>query len=298
VELRQLVYFEAVVRCGGFTPAARDLHVAQPAVSAQVRRLETELGARLLARTSRRVALTEAGEVFLGRVRRVLDELDAARRDVGDLAAVLRGHVTLGATAVLGGIDLPALLAGFAGSHPGVTVSLRTGLVGPLVDGLGPGGIDLVLGPVHDDLPSSVLADPLVGDRIVLITPPGRLPGGDPVALRAVRDEPFVCLPPDGGLHGLLLATAAAAGFEARVRFEATTPQDMRALVAAGLGVALIATSVLDRPGPPVDVRELVDPPPHPPFGILRHAGTPLAPAAGALRDHVVDAHRRRPGSR
>lgn len=118
MELRQLVYFEAVVRCGGFTRAAEHLHVAQPAVSAQIRHLEKELGVTLLARTTRRVALTQAGELLLVRARRVLVELDGTRVDLAELTEVLRGRVVLGATEVLGAFDLPATLASFAGRFP------------------------------------------------------------------------------------------------------------------------------------------------------------------------------------
>ena len=71
MELRQLVYFEAVARHGGFSRAAEQLRIAQPAVSAQIRRLESELGTTLLQRTTRRVALTHAGELFLARTRAV-----------------------------------------------------------------------------------------------------------------------------------------------------------------------------------------------------------------------------------
>src|SRR5262245_26019070 len=99
MELRQLTYFEAVARLGGFTRAAEQLHVAQSAVSAQIRALESTLGVELFTRTTRRVALTEAGELFLTHCRRALDELDAARHDLADLADVLTGRVTLGATA-------------------------------------------------------------------------------------------------------------------------------------------------------------------------------------------------------
>jgi LysR family transcriptional regulator, transcription activator of glutamate synthase operon len=86
VELRQLVYFDAVVRHGGFTRASARLRVAQPAVSAQVRRLERELGTALLHRTTRRVSLTAAGEVFLARIRPVLEQLDGARAALAELA--------------------------------------------------------------------------------------------------------------------------------------------------------------------------------------------------------------------
>ena len=111
MELRQLAYFDAVVRHGSFTKAAQRLHVAQPAVSAQIRRLEAELGVTLLERTTRRVALTQAGELFLARARLALAQLEGARADLAELSAVLRGQVRIGATQVLGSLDLPAALA-------------------------------------------------------------------------------------------------------------------------------------------------------------------------------------------
>src|SRR3954462_9954303 len=103
MELRQLRYFESVARHSGFTRAAEQLHLAQSAVSAQIRALEAELGVALFTRTTRRVALTQAGELLLARSHRVLGELVGARADLAELAAVLHGRVTLGAMAVLGG---------------------------------------------------------------------------------------------------------------------------------------------------------------------------------------------------
>jgi DNA-binding transcriptional LysR family regulator len=155
MELRQLVYLDAVVRRGSFTKAAQRLHVAQPAVSAQIRRLEAELGVTLLERTTRRVALTHAGELFLARARQVLDQLDAARVDLAELSAVLRGRVRIGATQVVGSLDLPAALAQFRRRYPGVSLALHSGLIAKLLGLLDAGDVDLIVGPVHDDLPAA-----------------------------------------------------------------------------------------------------------------------------------------------
>src|SRR3954470_8847810 len=95
MELRQLETFAAVARQGGFTRAAEHLRLAQSAVSAQVRALESELGVPLFARTTRRVALTQAGEMLLARYDRIQSELVGARSDMNELTAVLRGRVTL-----------------------------------------------------------------------------------------------------------------------------------------------------------------------------------------------------------
>lgn len=290
MELRQLVYFEAVVRCGGFTRAAESLRIAQPAISAQVQRLEVELGTVLLTRTTRRVALTAAGELFLARARRVLGELDAARSEIAELAAVLRGHVTLGTAPVLGGVDLPHVLAAFHTQYPGVSLALRTGLIAELITTLDSGEIDLVLGPIHPDLDPRHATEVLAEEELVLITPPGHpLSQGEPVTFTQLRDEAFICLPPGSGLHAILTATASAERVQPRIQLEASTPASIRELVAAGLGIALLARSAAQAPGPPITITELVNPPHHPPIGLIYRRDRTLTPAAQACRHHLTD---------
>ena len=308
MELRQLAYFEAVAACGGFSRAAQQLRIAQPAVSAQVRRLEAELGTPLLERTTRRVALTHAGELFLARVRTVLGQLDEARADLAELAEVRRGHVRIGATLVLGSLDLPRSLARFRRRYPGVTLALRAGLIADLLGELGAGAIDIVLGPLHPELLHGLLAQPLVEERIVLVTPPGRpapgpAPGpgpaalGTPAALAALAaladfaGEPFVCLPAGSGLHAILVAAATAAGFTPRIELETHSPASIRELVAAGLGVALMAESSARAIGPEVQVHRLQPAPPHPPIGLVRVPGRAPGPATRAFQQHLEQAY-------
>lgn len=287
MELRQLVYFEAVVRYGGFSRAAEQLRIAQPAVSAQIRRLESELGTPLLERTTRRVALTNAGQLLLARTRAVLDQLDGVRADLDELASVVRGHLRVGATQGLAALDVPRLLAGFHRRYPGVTLALRTGLIGELLADLDVGGLDVVLGPIHADLGPTFHAEPLVAEEIVLIAPVGRLPGADPVPLERVRDEPFVCLAAGSGLHAILLDAAAAAGFQPRIGFETYSPASILELVAAGLGVALLAASNARAPGPPVAVHPLAHPPGHPPVGMVCGRARGPSPVLRAWQAHV-----------
>ncbi|WP_116706770.1 LysR family transcriptional regulator [Actinomycetospora cinnamomea] len=291
MELRQLVSLDAVVRYGGFSRAAEHLGTAQPAISAQVRRLEDELGVRLLARTTRRVGLTEAGELFLARVRRVLTELETARDEAADLAGALRGQVVLGAAPVLGGLDLAAALADFAARHPGVLLTVRSGSVAALLADLAVGEVDLVLGPVHDDLPRGHTTTPLLEDALVLLTPPGhRLGRSARIDLADLRDEAFVCLPPDSDLRRALDAAAADAGFRPDVPFEAATPEAVQAFVAAGLGVAVLAASTVRHPGPAVGLHRVRPALHHPPVGLVHRGERHLSPAARALHAHLEQA--------
>jgi DNA-binding transcriptional LysR family regulator len=288
VELRQIAYFEAVVRCGGFTRAAEHLHVAQPAVSAQVRQLERELGAPLLLRTTRRVTLTAAGETFLGRARRILAEVEATRQDFAELADVLSGRVTVATTQLLGPLDLPGTLARFHRAYPGVDLALRSGLVAALLAALDDGDVDLVLGPLHPGLPDRFSAESLFDEELVVATPPGhRLASAPAVDVADLRDESFVSLAPGSGLRTLLEEAAAAAGFSPRVRFETHGPDSIRELVGVGLGVALMARSTTSGPGPAVAVVPLRDGPHHPPVGLIRLRDRALSPAASACRDYL-----------
>ena len=299
MELRQLAYFDAVVRHGSFTKAAQRLHVAQPAVSAQIRRLETELGTTLLERTTRRVALTHAGELFLSRARQALAQVDAARGDLAELSAVLRGRVRIGATQVLGSLDLPASMASFRRRYPGVSLALHTGLIAKLLGMLDAGVVDLIVGPVHDDLPAAYRARALVPESLVLVTPPGHpLAAGRDVALAAVAGEPFVCLPADSRLRAILAGAAAAEGFVPRVEFETYSPASIRDLVSAGLGVALLARSAAAGPGPAIGVCELALAPEHPAIGLIHARGRPLTPAARAFAGHLAGTAGPAPGGR
>lgn len=276
MELRQLVYFEAIARFGGFTRAAEQLHIAQPAISAQIRNLERELGAALFERTTRRVELTHGGTLLLARVRTVFAELDGARADLDELAAVLRGQLRLGVTQVLGPIDLPGLLAAFHRAYPEVTLTVRSGLVAELLSELDAGTVDAVIAPIHDGLPDRYVARPIGRETLVLATPPGHPGlGSRPVSLATVRDEPFVCLPAHSGLHSILTSAAAELGFEPNIQFEAPDPAAIRRFVAAGLGVALLAESAARGDGPLVDVHHLKQAPHHPPIGLIHNRRQP-----------------------
>jgi DNA-binding transcriptional LysR family regulator len=285
VELRQLVYLDAVVRHGGFTRAAEHLRVAQPAVSVQIRRLEAEVGARLLQRTTRSVALTHAGELVLRRARRALAELDAVRDELAGLTGGLLGRVRIGAIQALDPFDLPAALAGFHRQHPRVELALGSGALRVLLDGLDHGELDLAIGPIPPGLPARYARTPLFTDELVLVTAPDHpLAGTDPLPLAALRDEPFVCMPADSGLRAILDRLAAEAGFTPHVPFETTHLPRLRDLAAHGLGIALLARSVAEAPGPPRAVHGIDPGPQLRPVGLLHREDTSLGAAAQACQ--------------
>ena len=145
MEIHQLQYFVAVAEEASFTRAAARVHVAQPGVSAQVRRLEAELGQQLLDRSGRSVTLTEVGAAVLPFARAALDALDGARLAVDQLAGLVRGQVAVG---MVSGCALPSLaelLADFHRRYPGVTIALAEDGSDRLLELLRDGTLDLAL---------------------------------------------------------------------------------------------------------------------------------------------------------
>jgi DNA-binding transcriptional LysR family regulator len=144
-DLRRLQYFVAVARERNFTRAAERLHVAQPALSRQVRLLEQELGVELLHRTTHEFELTEAGEFLLERGPALLSAADELWRSVGTYATGERGQVVVAYGASASYETAPRLLHALAESHPGIEIATSVKSVAEIVAGLGDGSIDLGL---------------------------------------------------------------------------------------------------------------------------------------------------------
>jgi DNA-binding transcriptional LysR family regulator len=284
VELRQLRYAAAVARHRHFTRAAVECHVAQSAMSAQVRRLEAELGVALFVRTSRRVDLTPAGRLVAERAGRVLAELDALQGELDELAGVVRGRVAVGSMPALGDLDLPALLADFHALHPGIEVRLREGTAGEVLTWLQRDELDAGYASVTaDDVPGDLAVQRLRDDELVVVAAPG-----DPVAALdavdagALRERELIAFRPDSALHRLVEGVLATAGVAPRIAFESHDLDTVRALASRGLGLALLPRSFAEAPGRPVAVRSLA-PPVRRPVALAWRAARRRGPAAEAF---------------
>ena len=147
VELRQLNYFVATAEEQSFTRAAERLWVAQPGLSTQIRRLESELGVRLFERRPRGVDLTDAGELFLERARKAVAAAELARSTGDDLRAGLVATIRLGIVTGAGWPFAGTLLARFGRDHPDVELTVVESYAGTLLRDLHDGRLDAVLVP-------------------------------------------------------------------------------------------------------------------------------------------------------
>lgn len=244
MELRQLNYLVTVIEEASFTRAAAKLHVAQPGVSAQIRRLEREVGEPLLDRSGRTVRATEAGLAMLPHARAALDAVAGARASVDELAGLVRGRVAVGAVGLLASVDLPGLLAGFHERHPAVAIAVSEDSPERLVAGLLTGRFDMVL--VGAGTPAEHLATQVVADEALtaIVGPDDPLAGRTSVTVAGLRHRELISLVRGTGLRAGVDAACAAAGFEPRIAIEAGDPRVLVEFVARGLGVALVPESV------------------------------------------------------
>jgi LysR family transcriptional regulator, transcription activator of glutamate synthase operon len=258
VELRQLRSVEAVARHRHFTRAAQELHLAQSALSHQIRRLEEELGTPLFERTSRRVNPTEAGEAIAARARRVLAEVDGARAEVDELRGVLRGRIWIGALMPAGDVDVPGLLARFSQAHPGVEVALREGIAADMLGRLATDELDVAFCLLAGEIPDELGVERLSHDEVVAAFAPGRAPPVRHVNVADLGRQAIIAPRRGSAITSVLEELFAAAGRPLRLALESGDPFLLRALAARGFATAILPRSLTALQGPAIEVRSLV----------------------------------------
>ncbi|MHA6511213.1 LysR substrate-binding domain-containing protein [Tessaracoccus sp. Z1128] len=269
MDLRRLKYFVVLAEERHYGRAAARLFLAQPALSQQIKSLESELGVQLFNRSTRRVDLTPAGERLFARATEILSVIDVTVDEVRRVHAGEEGTVRL---AFIGSSTyelMPTLARALATELPNLRLELQGDLLSPeversLVEGRSDIGV-LRPFPRTDGVGSKVLRrEPLV----VAVPVNHRLAGEEPVQLASLAGEAFVGYPRKASATGdAVLAACLAAGFEPEMRSVVRETSTLVAFVAAGLGVALVPEGVrnvqipgvvylplADEPGPTLDL--------------------------------------------
>lgn len=262
VELRQLRHFLALAEVRNFSRAATELHIAQPALSISIRKLEEEIGTDLFERGPRGVKLTEAGRVALVSARNALSHVE----EVGRLAsAVAAGDVGLLRIAFVGGATfriLPRQLPEFRRRYPQVQLELTESTTLEIIEHVQSGVIDA--GIIRHPLISAagLAVDVLEKETLVAVLPRGhRLASQTRLFLRDLAEEPFIQFSRlrAPSLNAIISLACQDAGFEPLVSQEALQIQTIVSLVESGLGVALVPGSCQAASGQAVEFRPLTD---------------------------------------
>ena len=238
MELYQLEYFLEAARQRNFTRAAAHLHLAQAALSEQIRNLEGELGTPLFHRGRRETVLTAAGETLRLHAEALLDRATAARQAVQDLVGLRGGRLSIGAIPSVSACVLPAAIAAFRKQHPLVELALFEGTSEAVAQSVESGRVEF--GIVQ--LPTSgggfdehlLFTEPFVA----LVSKSHAAAKQRRITLAKLAHEPFVFY--KGRARDTALAACRAAGFEPRIACESSELETIRSLVAAGLGIAVL----------------------------------------------------------
>jgi DNA-binding transcriptional LysR family regulator len=244
LDLRRVDYFVAVAEELHFGRAAERLHIAQPSLSQQIRRLEQQLGVTLLERNSRNVRLTRAGEAFLREGRRALAQ---SQRAISATRAAGAELLTVGFYGSAGAALLPAVLTAFRERQPVTEVDVREILFGS-IDQILDGKVDVAfsrLMPDQTELEVEIIA---TEPRVIALANAHPLAIRETLTFADLRDEAFIVNPmlSHDGPPARWLAEQRRHGLPGRVAAEARSPQEIMALVGAGRGVCLVpATAAL-----------------------------------------------------
>lgn len=226
MERRQLEYFVGIVEHGGFSAAARALHVAQPSLSRSIGKLEHELEVTLFHRVGRTAVLSAAGEALADRARLVLRDLDALRAAARSLGEGVAGRVEIAATSSSGLEPVTGVIAELRERHPGITVSTTSALsavevVAMVLQGRCEAG---VCGSAERPAGRGIVAHHLRDEEFLLVVPPGTLSGAGPSVRREV-------------LHGMRFVLPAPA----------TAVRTLFDLLSGSVGGMTVAAEVGDR---------------------------------------------------
>ena len=235
LDVTRLRVIDAVARHGSVTAAARELHYSQPTVTHHLARLETETGAQLLQRVGRGIRLTQAGQLLAGRAAEIIGRIDAADAELAAHVGLTAGRVRLAGFSSAIGSLVPRAVAGLAGSHPGLQISLTDMHPPDALELLRTGKIEVAIIFRYDETeaePAGVRLHHLLDDPLYLLS----LRGGGKIA--ALRDATWIAGCERCRSH--LLSLCAEAGFEPRIGYSSDDMVVMQALVAAGLGVTTL----------------------------------------------------------
>jgi LysR family hydrogen peroxide-inducible transcriptional activator len=240
MEMHQLRYVVAVARTGNFSRAAEQCHVAQPSLSQQIQKLEDELGERLFDRLKREAKLTKHGEVFLRRAVKILEEVDAAKREASDAQELLRGALTVGVLPTIAPYLLPDVLVAFAEKFPGVEIIIQEDTTERLLRLAHGYEIDFALAsrPIADD--RLELRDLFTEELRVALPPRHPLTRKRTLSLTDLAKERLIVMKEGHCLGNQVLGFCERRDLKPNISFRSAQLETIQALVCSGVGISLI----------------------------------------------------------
>ena len=292
IEARHLRVLRAVAATGSFSAAARELGCTQPAVSQQMKALESSAGTPLLIRTGREMRLTQAGEALTRHAAGILAGLTAAEEEVAAIAGLRAGRVRLVSFPSGSSSLVPAALAALRAAHPGPRVSLEEAEPPRSAELLRAGDCDIALafryaGATAPDEWDDLVVRPLLADRLVGLVPEGhRLADAASAGIGELAADPWIAGCPR--CRRQLVEVCETEGFTPRIDFATDDYPAVLGLVAAGLGVAVLPALALESLRPKGVRTIAVEPAVEREIVALTLPDLAQVPAVAATLDHLA----------
>lgn len=297
LNLKRIQTFVAIAELGSFRLAGEHLHRSPSAVSAHIAQLEAELKVPLFNRTTRRVSLTDGGQMLLSRCKTVMSDLDATVRELREESQLRRGRVAIGSSPAMLCAKLPAILAEYERLYPGVLLTLKEHFAKDGYARLVAGETDFAIGPRIQGF-GDLQFEPIITNPFVVVIP-RKLPSprGGRMTLQQAMAHPQISLPIETSIRQMIEQMFREAGTPFTTRYDVRQLQTMFTMVEAGLGIAIMpALSV----PPPRDrafkIARLVEPEAEQEICCVTVRGKRLSGPAETLRALIV--RRLRAGAR
>jgi molybdate transport repressor ModE-like protein len=297
MDIRRMLVLVEVARAGSLTAAAANLSYTVSAVSQQVGQLEDEAGQPLIERRPRGVTLTEAGHAVVRHAEKIERIVSAAHEELRDLAGLNTGTLRLGTIPTVTESFLPTAISAFRDRHPGVDLRIHSAQLSGLDHLLESREIELAI-TWERDRPDGTgdtgrSTELIFRDPNVLLVPSSHHLAGRPsVRMEELRQEPWI-IRTSPSVLALLQAACEAAGFDPIVTFEARSYQEAQAMVAVGMGIALVPQLSLYRLRGDIRVLTIVSPGPPTRRIVLAHRrGERLTPAGAAMGKILMETGR------
>jgi DNA-binding transcriptional LysR family regulator len=261
IELRHIRYFEAVVQEMNFSRASERLNMAQPALSRAIQQLEDRLGAKLLTRTSRNVALTPAGKVFFEGCRSIAQQVDLLEKRVLQTVTGEVGNLTIGYTDFAIGGVLPEIIKKFQNTYPGIQLELVHEFSMQQIDRLKNKELDFgfLTSPINEQTLDYI---PVQEDSYVVILPENHpLAAYDSINLSMLENEQFIIGTNDSWSRYNIQMNqlCLSAGFLPKVKQEAFNSEGILGLISANMGLTIYPSCVLNYWRHGVKIRPISD---------------------------------------